>query len=177
MASLLQRWLLRRLDQSIALALQVRRCWPLWLAGVIAYGWALDHVRVNVSHSLPFRVVYLEHAPEDLRRGDLVVFRYVGGDEECDIALQGAPFFKRIRGVAGDRISVDGRSVRINGEPVGLAKPRSWDDLPLNVIRPGVIPVARYYMQGDGPDSFDSRYARSGLVGVDQIAGRAWVLF
>ena len=40
-----------------------------------------------------------------------------------------------------------------------------------------VIPLGHYYVQGTGPDSFDSRYRASGLVRADQVLGTVLPLF
>ena len=172
-----QSWFCRRVEQCLTLARDIRRRWYVYLALVIAYGWALDHIRINVSHSLPYTLLYVEHSPRELRRGDLVVYRFAGGEDGQYANMRGVPFLKRIRGVAGDRITVDGRMALVNGEPVGYAKPRSWDGTPLDVIYSGVIPGARFYVQGDSPDSFDSRYSHNGLIRAEQIAARARVIF
>ncbi len=91
-----QIWLWCRVDQCLSLAKDIGRRWYVYLPFVVAYGWALDHVRINVSHSLPYTLVYVEHAPRDLRRGDLVVYRFAGGEDGQYADLSGAPFFKRI---------------------------------------------------------------------------------
>ena len=68
-------------------------------------------------------------------------------------------------------VTVDGREVRINGEPVGIAKTHAFDRKPLEPIASGVIPPGRFYVQGLSPDSFDSRYRQSGLVRAEQVIG------
>ena len=42
---------------------------------------------------------------------------------------------------------------------------------------PTVIPPGHYYVQGTGPDSFDSRYRSSGLVRADQVIATVVPLF
>ena len=62
-------------------------------------------------------------------------------------------------------------------EFVGLAKPFTFDRRPLSPIEPIVIPPGHFFAQGISPDSFDSRYASSGLVRFDQIIGKVKPLF
>ena len=62
-------------------------------------------------------------------------------------------------------------TIREMGEAVGLAKVRAFDGHPLAPISPTVIPPGHFYVQGMGPDSFDSRYAESGLVSAEQVLG------
>ena len=61
--------------------------------------------------------------------------------------------------------------MRINGEPVGIAKTHAFDRRSLDPIAAGVIPPGHLYVQGLSPDSFDSRYRQSGLVRVEQVIG------
>lgn len=131
----------------------------------------------NVTPSLPHHVLWLSPLDVPLARGDLVVYRFDGPAQVERPGLQRQPFFKIVRGLPGDRISVNGRVVSINGEPVGLAKTHSLDRQPLEPIASTVIPAGHYYMQGSSPDSFDSRYRASGLVRADQLLGKVTPLW
>lgn len=131
----------------------------------------------NVTPSLPHHVLWLSPLDMPLARGDLVVYRFDGPAQAKRPGLQRQPFFKIVRGLPGDRISVTGRVVSINGEPVGLAKTHSLDRQPLEPIASTVIPAGHYYMQGSSPDSFDSRYRASGLVRADQLLGKVTPLW
>jgi conjugal transfer pilin signal peptidase TrbI len=82
-----------------------------------------------------------------------------------------------VRGLPGDRVSVDGRAVAINGEIVGQAKTHAYDRHTLEPIHATVIPPGHYYVQGTSPDSFDSRYRSSGLVRAEQVLGTVIPLF
>ena len=79
-------------------------------------------------------------------RGDLIVYRFDG--EELMYLKKGQRFFKRIVGVAGDRVSIEGRRVLINGADVGIAKQYTLDGHRLEPLEPGVIPPDYYYVQG-----------------------------
>ncbi len=164
-----------------------RRRWYLYLP-VFAI-WALAYVRLfvdptprlpvvfNWTPSLPYRVALLMPASGALRRGDYVVFAFNGEAQAAYPGLRGQPFFKIVRGLPGDAVTVTGRSVSINGEPVGIAKTHAYDHRPLDPIAATVIPPGNYYVQGTSPDSFDSRYAASGLVRADQVIGTVRPLF
>ena len=106
-----------------------------------------------------------------MERGDLIVFRFEGG--EIGPYLKGQWFFKRVVGLPGDTVHVEGQNVFINATPVGFAKPRTRSGEPLEPIAPGPIPPGRYYVQGTHPDSFDSRYRVNGLIRTEQIVGVA----
>jgi conjugal transfer pilin signal peptidase TrbI len=107
--------------------------------------------------------------------GDLVVYRF-DGDELMHVR-KGQRFFKRVVGKPGDRVSVEGRRVLVNGVEVGIAKHYTRDGHRLEPIAAGVIPQGHYYVQGTHEMSFDSRYRASGLVHASQIIGTAHVIF
>ena len=164
----------RRIAEQRALWKHFGRHWYIYLPLLLVYLWALDHIGVNWTPSLPYHVVYIEtHVP--VGRGDLVVFRFEGG--EIANHLKGQRFFKRIAGVAGDEITLRGRNILINGAYVGFARSRTPDGTTLEAIEPGVIPADRFYVQGTHEMSFDSRYRVNGLVRRDQIIGKATVIF
>ena len=127
--------------------------------------------------SLPSRVALLQYGPTALKRGDYVVFAFGGEAQTRYPGLRGQPFFKIVRGLPGDRITVEGRVVAINGEVVGQAKTHTHDRQALEPIPAAVIPAGHYYVQGTSPDSFDSRYRASGLVRADQVLGTVIPLF
>lgn len=157
----------------------LRRRWYLYLPLLAIWGLAYARVFVdptprlpvlfNWTASLPYHVAVVQPAHRLLKRGDYVVFAFAGEAIRSYPGLQGQPFFKRVRGLPGDVVSVEGRAVSINGESVGIAKTHARDRHPLEPIAPTVIPPGHYYVQGTGPDSFDSRYSASGLVRADQI--------
>lgn len=164
----------RRMAEHRALWKHFARRWYVYLPLLSFYLWALEHIGVNWTPSLPYYVVYIEK-DVSVGRGDLVVFRFEGG--EIANHFEGQRFFKRIAGISGDEITLQGRSVFINGAPVGLARSRTLDGTTLEAIEPGVIPVNRFYVQGTHEMSFDSRYRVNGLVRSDQIIGKATVIF
>jgi conjugal transfer pilin signal peptidase TrbI len=163
------------------------RRWYLFLPVFVI--WAFAYVRLfvdpaprvpllfNWTPSLPYRVALMRPPAKELRRGDLVVFAFAGEAKQLYSGLSGQPFFKVVRGVPGDTVRVEGRAVFINDEPVGIAKTHTFDRKPLTTVREQVIPDGRYYMQGTSPDSFDSRYRESGLVGIEMVLGVVIPLF
>lgn len=165
----------------------MRRRWYLYLP--IFAIWGLAYLRLfvdatprvpvlfNWTPSLPYRVALLHSGSSMPHRGDFVVFAFEGDGIRRYPGLARQPFFKIVRGLPGDTISVAGREVRINGELVGIAKTHAFDRQPLEPITAGVIPPGRYYVQGLSPDSFDSRYRESGLVRAEQVIGVVDPLF
>ena len=165
----------------------VRRRWYLYLPVFTIWGLAYTRLFIdptprlpllfNWTPSLPYHLAWVRHTPGALQRGDYIVFSFGGEAQEAYRGLRGQPFFKKVCGIPGDRITVDGRAVAINGEVVGIAKTHAHDRRPLAPIDPTVIPPGQYYVQGTSPDSFDSRYRASGLVRADQVIATVVPLF
>lgn len=147
--------------------------WALALTRVFIHHTPILPVLFNWTASLPYRIVVVDHGPTPLARGDLIVYAFDGEAAERDYpGLKRQPFFKRIVGVAGDVVTVDGRDVFINGLHVGRAKTHTFDRRPLDPIAPTVIPPGHVYVQGTSADSFDSRYRSSGLVSTADVVAR-----
>ena len=180
-AALAPGWWRQRTRSSIDFLRHMRRRWYLYLPVFAVWGFAyvrlfLDPtprvpLLVNWTPSLPYHVALMQFHQQPIRRGDLIVFAFAGDGARDYPGLAGQPFFKIVRGLPGDTITVVGREVRINGEPVGIAKTHAFDRKPLEPIASGVIPPGRFYVQGLSPDSFDSRYRQSGLVRAEQVIG------
>lgn len=108
------------------------------------------------------KISYHVHAP---RRGDVVVFRYMGDESEN--------FIKRVIGVPGDTVSIVSGRVYINSEP--LVEPYLLQ-LPRDGMPPTVVPEGKLFVLGDNRlNSNDSR--TFGMVGMDEVVGRAWLRY
>ena len=179
----------RRLFRSFGNALrQARSHWVLYT--VVFAIWGLAFVRVfvdptprlpllfNWTASVPYKVALVQYGHRQvLKPGDFIVYTFDGEAQRMYPGLRAQPFFKQIRGVPGDRVTVIDRQVFVNGLPVGFAKADTFDRRPLVPIAETVIPPGHYYAQGTHPDSFDSRYRASGLVRADQVIGKVITLF
>ncbi|WP_247869559.1 conjugative transfer signal peptidase TraF [Herbaspirillum sp. ST 5-3] len=180
-------WVARRTTGLCDFWRHVRRRWLVYLA-LLAI-WSLAFVRVfidptprlpvlfNVTPSLPYTVAVVQHGHTRFKRGDFIVFSFAGEAQQHYPGLKNQPFFKVIRGVAGDRITVHDRHIYLNGMEMGWAKTHSVAGRALAPIPEMVIPPGHYYVQGTSPDSFDSRYQASGLVRADQIVAIVKPLF
>jgi conjugal transfer pilin signal peptidase TrbI len=159
----------------------MRKRWYLY--GPVFAVWAFAYTRLfvdptprlpllfNWTPSLPYHVAWMQPGTSKPQRGDLIVFRFDGPGQQRYPGLRGQPFFKRIAGLPGDVVAVQGRLVQVNGETIGLAKTHTFDRHPLAPIGPLVIPHGHYFVQGTAADSFDSRYSDSGLVRFEQVLG------
>lgn len=181
--------LLHRMQRSFGHALRTaRRHWILYIVTFAI--WALAYVRVcidptprlpllfNWTASLPYKVALVQYGyRQPLKPGDFIIYAFDGDAQRLYPGLRAQPFFKQIRGVPGDRVTVIDRQVFVNGILAGVAKAATFDGRPLDPIAATVIPPGHYYAQGTHPDSFDSRYRASGLVRADQVIGKVMTLF
>lgn len=124
---------------------------------------------------LPFRFYLVDLTDHTLKRGDYVVFT----------AQRMEPFYaagtlvaKRVKGVPGDHVLVNGAGVWVNGAYSGaLLHARVGERLwrmghrPEEFARDERVPAHDLWVMGTHPRSFDSRYW--GYVRDEQIVGRA----
>ncbi|WP_165873406.1 S26 family signal peptidase [Parasulfuritortus cantonensis] len=158
--------------EALALLLSPLRYWPATLIIVPVLVWTAMHYRFNLSPSLPWTVARVEYGRTPAR-GEYMLYTYRGPIE----GLPSHTFFKRVAGIPGDTILVDGRRVWVAGRLVGEAAEHTHKGVRLTTIRPGTIPDGFLFAQGDHPASFDSRYAESGLVPFDAVIGVAHPVF
>lgn len=161
----------------------LRRRW--YVFAIVVMVWVLALVRVFVHHvpvvpvlfnwtaSLPYKVAVVRFGSASVSRGDLIVYSFEGpAGRSAYPGLRHQAMFKRVAGVAGDLVTVQGRDVFVNGAPVGRAKTHAFDGRPLEPIAPSAIPPGYLYVQGTGVDSFDSRYSASGLVRLQDVRAK-----
>ena len=140
-----------------------------------------DHLLVNKFVFAP-TVSGVERALlpiRDVRRGDVVVFKYPE-DPERD-------FIKRVIGLPGETIELKNHRIHINGMPLdepyahylpraaGGVSETTSDDVREN-YGPAVVPAGAVFAMGDNRDnSQDSRYW--GFLPVQNIKGRALMIY
>jgi signal peptidase I len=139
-----------------------------------------DHLIVNKMIFAP-SMTGLERAllpRRDIRRGDIVVFKYPA-DPERD-------FIKRVIGLPGDQLELRRKKVFINGQPIdepyvqflepppAEGTPRT-DDLRVS-YGPVTVPDGQYFMMGDNRDnSQDSRFW--GFLPASYVKGQALFIY
>lgn len=144
-----------------------------------------DHILVD-KLAYDLRIPFTHHSLihlDDPRRGDIVVF---------DSAVSNKRLVKRVIGIPGDRLAMDGNRVMLNGRPLGYEflsnqeQGLQWMEQlnavehliwtahrarPYGSFEAQVIPEGHYFVMGDNRDnSHDSR--RIGLVPRKEIVGR-----
>jgi signal peptidase I len=129
-----------------------------------------DHLLVNkfvygihpgyLSRILPYK---------DLKRGDVIVFKYPNSPEVA--------YVKRLIGLPGERIEVTGRKVYVNGKPLEENYTQFIDAGSIyEHSGPFDVPAEHYFAMGDNRDnSQDSRYW--GYVPRDHIIGKALTIY
>ncbi|OKP99338.1 signal peptidase I [Paenibacillus sp. P46E] len=114
------------------------------------------------------------------QRGEVIVFH---------VPSEGKDFIKRVIGVAGDTVKVEGDVVTVNGEPVNETYIKGAIDqahnnntlynntnFPNEDITDGTVPKGHVFVMGDNrSDSKDSRMI--GYVPLGDIVGRADLIF
>lgn len=114
------------------------------------------------------------------QRGEVVVFH---------VPSEGRDFIKRVIGVAGDTVKVEGDVVTVNGEPVNETYIQGAIDeahnnnslynnknFPNEDFTDGTVPEGHVFVMGDNrSDSTDSRMI--GYVPLGDIVGRADLIF
>lgn len=146
------------------------------LAAIAKYNGRYE-MRWNISESLKawFFIVDTKTLPQ---KGDYVAFNYYDKSNQVyKMGLSEAPqvvFIKQVVGVEGDVVTHQDREIFVNGQSMGIAKPRSKGGRKLD-INPftGAIPKGYYYVYTPHKDSYDSRYADIGLVPVKEVRGKA----
>ena len=132
-----------------------------------------DHILVNkfiYGIKIPFtdgKNLIPFKTPE---RGDIVVFEYPE-DPSKD-------FIKRVVAVAGDTVSIAGKQLYVNGEPVTDEPYAHYSRLPTQVdnMASVTVPENKLFVMGDNRDnSHDSRFW--GFVDLSAVKGEAFMIY
>jgi signal peptidase I len=137
-----------------------------------------DHLLVNKFVVAPAGAERMVLPIGDIRRGDIVVFKYPE-DPERD-------FIKRVIGLPGETLEVRDKRVIIDGKPIdepyvhylqpaaGASEITSFDVR--DRYGPVTIPAGHYFVMGDNRDnSQDSRYW--GFLPRSYIKGKALIIY
>lgn len=123
---------------------------------------------------LPYRVFLVSRRDRAVGRGDYVGFLADGRVQP--FFAPGQLMVKQVVGVEGDRVTVSGGEVLVNGVPRGtLVLAATLGQPPARFGRDERVPPGAYWVMGTAPNSFDSRYW--GYLGREQVVGRAYPLW
>ncbi|MBX6378191.1 MAG: signal peptidase I [Clostridia bacterium] len=99
------------------------------------------------------------------RRGDIIVFRSPLNPQE--------DFIKRVIGLPGETVSIQGGAVYIDGKPLDEPYIRRHD---AGSLRPVTVPPGHLFVLGDNRvNSEDSRYF--GAIRQEQVKGKALIVW
>jgi signal peptidase I len=129
-----------------------------------------DHVFVN-KHAYGYHLPFLEKTlvRKSVQRGDIVAFSYHLNPR--------VDYIKRVIGVPGDKVKIEGEMVFVNGE----SEPTEflyYDPamLPLPENMEVEVPEEKLWVMGDNRrNSKDSRYW--GVVDVERVEGKVIMIF
>jgi len=128
------------------------------------------YIGINFSPSLPQKYLIGVRNTRDIKKGDLIVFRFKGDD----FAPKGLQFFKKVVCVPGDKLEVNPqkREFYCNGKFIGRALNYSCKEhKPVYpFVFNGTIPKGKYFVIGTDKCSYDSRYW--GFVDKSQIVAK-----
>ncbi|MBM4338100.1 MAG: signal peptidase I [Deltaproteobacteria bacterium] len=136
-----------------------------------------DHILVSkfiYGTKIPFTNIKLLELKTP-KRGDTIVFIYPK-DRSKD-------FIKRVIGIGGDRVDIEGDKVYINGKP--MEDPWGYYDMknewrrklgPVGPFEHVVVPKDHLYVLGDNRDnSQDSRFWE--FVHINEVKGKAFIIY
>jgi len=140
--------------------------------GVINTGQSMEPTIESGDTILIDRFAYHFDDPE---RYDLIVFstEIDEADENGEPVRQS--FIRRIIGLPGERVKIDGGHIFINGEQ--LRDDSGWNNVQLagNAENEIILDDDEYFVLGDNRQSSeDSRFDKIGNVSYDEIIGKAW---
>ena len=125
-------------------------------------------VHKNISESLPHTYFLGVFKGKEFKKGQFVKFNH---------SLSSIPLVKKVIGLAGDEVLVEGKKVLVNGDFVGEVLDFSPSGMPLSPIEGGVIPDGHMFVMAYHAMSFDSRYQEFGLVPYSCIEEVLWPIY
>lgn len=144
---------------ALAFAIRLFVFEPVQVLGDSMYPTLLHGERMFVE-----KVSYLIKSPE---RGDIIICRYPNYDENC---------VKRVIGIPGDTVRIEGGQLYVNGEPVDESAYWKGDVLGTSIradMAPVTVPEKTVFVMGDNRNfSTDSRDASVGPIPYTQVVGK-----
>lgn len=116
----------------------------------------------------------IDHWRREFRNGDLMAF---ASDERMRPYFKDeTTFVKRVEGIPGQVVQQDEERINVDQRPVGEGFPLLDHEGVRNAVghEPFELQPMTYWVMGDQPKSFDSRYW--GVVYQQQIIGKAYAL-
>ncbi len=140
-----------------------------------------DHILVN-KLSYGFRIPFRSETVVDFRnprRGDVVVFTLPDDPSTPEVDESETNIIKRVIGLPGDEIQIDGTKLYVNGETYTKDDAYArWQEGGLKNFGPVVVPPGKVLLLGDNRDhSKDSRFWPDPFLDMARIKGRAFIIY
>lgn len=123
------------------------------------------------SESLPYRY-FLLIKNSSVKKGDLIAIQNHPLANASNVILT-----KRLIGLPNDKITLNGRIMRLNQEWHGTLQQQNSQGHPLTPLKVSIIPAGFVFVAGSHAGSLDSRYAEFGLVERRHILGKVYGLW
>lgn len=128
-------------------------------------------IAFNSSDSLDGQVFLIKlGTAETMRLGAIAAFAFDGSAWGFP---SGIPWAKRVVGLPGEAISVNGSQVMVGGRLVAMLDSQVMDKDNLTPTNSQVVPPEHLFVIGDHQRSFDSRYQEFGLISITEVLGEA----
>ena len=133
------------------------------------------HLAINFSPSISGYLFWVEKGRRDFSPGDYVLIKF--SPERHDPYIQNGYVGKRIGCMPGQTLERKGLAFYCNGKLIAVAKTHSISGKPLHPFdwTKGKIPPGYYFVYGEHPYSWDSRYY--GFVSEKEIVAKEVKLF
>lgn len=145
-----------------------------FLKGLVVLGVILSGVAYTtrlspcLSESLKGVQGILALRSANITRGDIVFIK-----EHTTSLSKGRNFAKRVVGLPGDRIEIEGDQLHVAGHANLKVHVKSLSGKDLHPTKAHEIPEGYIFVAGDHDRSFDSRYQEFGLVPLAEVWGKA----
>ncbi len=127
-----------------------------------------SNILIGKSDSLPYKL-YILVKGRNWKKGDLVAIKNF-----YTTYTHNQHFTKKIVGVAGDVVTIEGKHVLVNGIKHAQLKAKTKSNKKLTPTTAQTIPQQHFFVIAAHDDSFDSRYQEFGLVRENYIEGKVY---
>jgi len=142
------------------------------LLGVLLFALPFkSNILISKSDSLPHKIYFLVKG-NNWKKGDLVAIKNFITQYTTN-----QHFTKKIVGIAGDVVTIEGKHILINGVKHAQLKEKTKNHKKLTPIVAQTIPQQYFFVIATHDDSFDSRYQEFGLVRENYIEGKVYPIW
>lgn len=151
------------------LILKISSCFFLLVAIYFGFAFLFNHyfIRINLTNSVPY-TLFFTTKKEQPEKGDYVTFYHKNYPKKL---------VKKVIGIEGDTVKIEGSQMSVCGEIVGDMIEVSQTGYRPSPLREKAIPEGYFFVKGDHLQSFDSRYEEFGLLKKENVLEVLWPIF